>query len=669
MADTDLNLLKAQLKHLAASGSGLFNDFKQKRDERDDMIRRRAPPQIEESLQKWADGIDIQSPDLLYFLQQWVDGLTISPPKVFVTSKDASKTGRDDNEDNRLWFSTQLKKHDRGDRISRARAHAIARYGVAVERLLWHMPEEPDEGTERESYFEDYSEEVFRIEPVNPLECAWFPLDPLKVELFIQEAEVPFIEAVNLQDSKGDYLNMDRAGKVSFMGAPMPVNASTSEWMGKKVRVVTRAMLNKETGNWQLDEFAYCAGTSVSDTGTLMNSCDVPFPRCPFFVIPSTMEQPLETDPHLRFPPLMEPLYVDIQENNYIRTKTVALAIKLSDPMNKYIDITSLRPEHASFLEEVFPVEGAGAQRRLVFRMPEPGSGEIAALPRVAKFEDDIAEVLRDEIRDNKEAIASHAPSRFVTGNVEPGEVSEGKATTFVNMQQAASIPFVKNNRLMDHYGWVQELEAEACAIRYWDEGTKEAGGSLKRYYAVMTGENEDTTEGQVIFTDARKLSRKYELEVWTHNQTQAEEMQEALMAFQDRSQGIITDEQTVARRNFEDPRRQMRELEKEKFRKASEQQTMQLTLQMIAILTAAETQANIPAIMGLTAPTAPTPPGMPGSPPAPENAVPNMRPGHPPVWLPSNNNPPPPPPPAFQTGMTPSPINVQSQGSQGARQ
>lgn len=666
MIDLSLGLLERQLKQLSALHGGSFSDFKSTRDYWDSLIRRRAKVKLEASLAAYADDIDIQSSALEFKLGQLVDILTLNPTKIDLVCLEPQKHAKDDVEDCRIVAGSWWRQINDGRVIDTRRAEAMMRYGVSVERSFATLPDDEDDMP-------------FRLEVVNPLECCWLPLaDP---DIVIQESELNFVEANELRNDEGNWLTLDAAGKCVFLGDARPVFDNSRHPQTKRIRVVTRAMKDLDSVDddgkaiWYVSEYVYTAGTEPTATGALMSSCGCPLPNGPYFIIPSAAQRGLETDPHLRFRPRMYPLYVLYQQLNYELTRLAALALKFESDYHVYIDLSSLNPQQQTLVDQLFPTEGEGSQRYLVFPTPNPGSGEIPMLPHIERYPADLSEALTLSIQYCKEEIEAVSPNRFLIGNPSRTEISEGTGTAIINMQQAAGLA-PSNDLAQSDAGTARIIRSWFDAIVFWDREVIEGeyAKAITKYRAVATGDEPLTKgskeAGTEVFVDAEKASRKFQINVLTKNQTQAEEMQEALMAFQDSAQGVITDEQKIAARGYDDPRKQMELLEADKQRKALEPQKMQLINQANVVLFIALTGLDIAALMGAPVPQPPQSPAPQDQSP---ESTPNRQPGENPLWRApqqSDINPQPQPqPPAPRSAgpaITPAPIGGPQGGNAG---
>lgn len=598
-------------------------EFRDKRRTSDLMIQRRSPVDIPPQYKQFAQNLDIQSPDLEEALSTRVQIKMIRPTKIDAVSLDNHEKAKKDVEDCRIWYGYQWARVNRNRRLDRARSEAQDRYGVFVERLYWKMPEEP-EGEDRTAGYRDQGDNCFDIRSVNPLTCAWTPLQ--EPELFIENVRIPYVEAMELENEDGEFLRLDDAGKIYFLGDPDSWdNSDHNSPRGQEIHVVTRAQKDRKTGKWMLGEYVYPVGASSEDIQTL-REVEVPFNHCPYFIGLGGSHKVFETTPHLMFRPSLYPLLVDVVENNQWRT--IIAAIALDNSTTKYINLSKIKPELMAFLEEMYPGENVGSQRRLSFKVSGTNPGELSAYPELDSSPSELEPALLQLLNDNKENIKRHLPSRFQQGDLSRTEVAEGKATTMVNVQEASSLPYTADLQLQDPVT-VEILEAMGQAICYWDEEVD--GDSQKEYPATTTGEEPLMKGGPEVGTEvivkASKIKRPHQIYVLTKNETQAEEERSALLAYQDYAQGLIDLPKLLVRRGESDPNRAMRDLDKDRARKLNQPGVDAIINQAITVMWMANSGLNIAALKGTPVPVPPpvaagenpaelTPAHTPGAPP-----------------------------------------------------
>lgn len=659
MASNDVATLLQQVTRLDGLG---WAEFRQKRAESDLMIQRRAPVDLPPQYKDFSKNLDIQSPDLEEALSTRVQIKMIRPTKIDAVSLDAATKAKQDVEDCRIWYGYQWARVNKNRRLDRARSEAQDRYGVFVERMYWKQPTEPevedgDDGAERLTGYAEQGDNCFDIRPVNPTTMSWFPLsDP---SLFFEHVRIPYVEAKELTNADGEYLRLDNLNNMFFLGDPSAWdNAHDSSSRSQEFHVVTRAQKNRKTGKWTIAEYVYPDGATTDGIGTLSET-EVPFNHSPYFIGLSGSHKVYEVTPHLMYRPSLYPLIVDVAEENQWRTIIAALAIDAST--NAYVDLSAMRPELMSFLEELYPGETAGTSRRLVFRKNNPASGELSAFPHLEPYPNELDSALLQLHADTKENKKRHLPNRFQTGDMGRTEVAEGKATTMVNAYEASSLPYTADLQLQDPVT-VEELECMGQAICYWDDGV--TGGSQKLYPATTTGGEPllkgGPDAGTQVVVNATKLARPHQIYVLTRNQTQAEEEREALMAFQDYAQGVITFDKLLVRRGETDPERAMLDLDRDRARKLNQPGVDHIIQQAITTLWMANSGLNIAALQGSTIPTPPQEQQPPGQEPV------QLSPAHNPAGSPQYR--PSPPPPRLQplgSNMTPTsnPITGGSSG------
>lgn len=627
----DLDLLQHQSSRL----TDIFRDFRDRRVVWDLLAKRRNPITLQPELHRYAEGIDIQSPDLEWALTQHVNILMLNGTKIDCVSLDSSDKATADVDDVRIFLGCQWRRQNENRVLDKAFGRSIVKYGVAVARLFWLEDNDSDDEEDEEA-----EKALFRIEHVNPLECSWHPLQ--NPEIFIQKSVVKWIEARDLRGADDQFLSLDQWNNLTYMGEREP-EATWNSFASRvqNIVIITRAYLDKETNKWMLGEYAYPGNSSgeilTSAQPLTLSECECPLNRCPYFVIPGAGEDQFEQDPHLRYRPMMYRLYVYVQEYNFWRTVLSAMARKYSGDNVLYLNLSTIKPEAAAILENVFPTEGSGANRKLTFTLPDPGSGELTVSPAaIERWPAEIEQHALAMFEECKKLIQDAMPNRFMTGEAF-GEVRDGTGTAVINMTEAARIPYSAELTMIDG-GIKSLLQAMVdCLVEYGEDSPEYA---KQKYYVVSTGAepvSRSVSAATTVWVDYKKLCRPFNITVVTENLTQAEESQKALMALQDFGQGIIDDLQLYEARGFEDPVKQQERLQKYKFRKMQEPHTDQIILQSLNVLFSSFAEINTAQLQGLplASPPSPQQPQQQGQ---PFQMVPNRQAGGAPQWKPGQD-------------------------------
>lgn len=599
--------------------------------------------------------------------------MTLNPTKFDAVSLDKGEHAKADVEDLRLWYAYWWRLINDRRLIDIAGFHMLVRYGVACIREDAEEPPEPEPADgdartslkRRDEYFDstEYEEacrQSFKLRAVNPLECSWKPL--AKPRIFFQEFEVDVTEISNLRSGDGGYLSIDEMGKLAIVSEPAPVlddgSRSSRGARPKKIHYVVRALADPDSETWSVTEIAFTgAASKLTQTGVVLSHTPS-LPHCPYYVVPGGDENPLETDPHLRYRPMLYPLLVDITEYNYLRTLVAALARKKVSDEDVYVDISTLKPETAAYLEEVGMIEGDGAMRRLVFRKPQPGSGEMMVSPHIEKWPGEIDAHLQLLLQQVEQSIARHQPNRFQTGdNTEQSDIT---ATQYLDMKQASALPY--SGYIANWDGFIEDFLYRGLRdyVFWWD---KTSPG--KKYPAVANGNeslSSGTTEaGDRTFVTAEKLGRAHVLTVLTRNETQAERTQNEMLSLQRFAQKVDTRLQLLANMGHEDPEHQLEMLEEERLEEVFRPQYEQVEARVMGSLFAAITGLNIPDLMGMQPPTPPEEEGQ------ASQLIPGRDSGTAPTWRSpryATQAPPPPAPRSAGPMLTPAPINQPSGGN-----
>jgi hypothetical protein len=570
----DLALLKEQHTRL----KDIWRDFHDYRANKWDPVIRRQAPQTETIplYAQYVDGVDVQSPDLEKALTDWLIAQLLELTKVDAFSLDNHVKAKEDVEDIRIVLAGSWGQQNDKKKISRHMLASANRYGLGVAFKPWNMPEEPDlEGVEgkdaeskRDKYWDDYYADEdncpFGFVPISPLEIMCLPVtDP---EIVIQESKIKYVHAKELrrqQDLGGGKLTLDRLKKVAFVGDNEPIEEyqTTGSDTGPEVYVLKRAYLDKASGRWKWDCWVRVDGQDVGESEQLEGG-DVPYDRCPYFFVASGNEQATESDPHLRFRPKIYSLLVDTVEWNALVTQLdQAIAFRLAHPF--YVRLDGMDGPAIMAAADMAMVEGQGAERRLVIKLPEAGGDELMTAPRLEAMPVTDITVLIERLKMIKQDMAFHAPNRFLTGSAELAPEVPG--STFLNQAQAAQTTV--HGDLENFDAFVEDwLQAECQAWVYWDEDTEVAKPRKYRVHGDEPVSKNPMEAGDEVYIDVHKLKRPFVLAVHTSNMTQQEralEDQSADLAYLNKA---ITKSQWLKRRGADDPEKQADDLWKDQM-------------------------------------------------------------------------------------------------------
>ena len=575
MADYALALAhKSQLE-------GFWQDYQKFRGETGiwtQLIRRKLPVPLEPELAEYSGGIDIQSSDLETeaILRKQILGL--NPAKVDVIALEEGVHAKKDAEDVRIWLASWMMELDAGLRVSDINSIGQITKGKVSWRIHWKEPPEPDGSAkqdgedddgynsrslkERDKYFQELPKDTFSLKHVPEGSIMHFPLDDPTV--VIEETDVPYLEWREYQKN-GSYLKQFKEGereKVAFIG-----NAMESVGSGQTpvMHVLTHAYQVPGTHDWKLCEYIYPASSSVDD-GEILNEVDSPL-GCPYEFVPSGEEWPTETDPHFRYRPAIYGNIVTTQEQNYWHTILAAHARRAINDERLYIPLRGTDPDVLKlFQASGFTIEGAGAEPRLVFRRPSPGSGELMMAPELAQVPATIPDSILLRVEQLERKQQEQRTNRFLAGQATSQEISQGTGSAITLQTQQATLPFDASLTKQKLF-WESLFEKMRAAILYWDKDTPE--GSSKKYYVIGTGD-EPIAKGKVepgsrIYVDYAKLSRKIKIIVSVKNVTSQEQTMLNAAAYADFDRGTITEEQLLDRLGFDDPGKQNDELNRER--------------------------------------------------------------------------------------------------------
>ena len=606
----------ADLKRLYEEIHTPWQDFYDYRREWTHLIDRRAPVEMDDAWKKEAAGIDIESPMLEDSRSQWIQILTLAYPKLDTVALDSSKDAKEDVEDVRIYLASLMQSFNEGGWLSASIAQGQVQYGVAVARLDWHMPEEPDEDyygkkelksddaegrlKARGDYFKEKTDHCFRVTDVSPMEMCWAPLgEPTVV---FQRSQIPYSEAKNLERSKklgGGKVRLADLERIYFLGdsEPDPEDAIYTEQSEQKtISLIIKDCKDPETGEWYTCEYVCLDGQE--DKAELLDEYVNPLGQSRYIIIPSGREVPLATDPHLRYRPEMYPELVLTGEQNYLKQILTALARRQLNDGMFFVDASKLTPEGQHYFEDATITEGDGATRQLVMKRPEPGSNELVIMPgEVKPWPFPPQDMLLTRIEQIDRELLMVRPNRFLTGQAYANakDPAPDTATQHLDQRQAAALPADAHLKKSDA-GWADMLRACVHAMRYWDKDSE--GQTQKQYHIVTLGDEpllkKPREGGEEVVVTADKLKRRFHVIVKTTNETQAERIQKNLAADDALAKKAITISQWLELRGHDDPERQLEELEKQRLEEMTQKEFEPVEIMMIKVYASALTNLNL---------------------------------------------------------------------------
>ena len=593
-----LNLLKRQYdRYWNAPGWTKFRNVRTQN--WDPLIRRQAPqtlnPEAAQFLQATNTVIDIQSPDIEKDLHDRIAILMGPAARIDAISLDPGTTAKGKVEEIRMYSAGSWLAQDDGGEIRHTIYEQMVRWGVGLVEKTWSEPQEPSDEVmdsddpkkalaAREDYHKEAGHECFSWRPSSPMQMAWWPLR--KPSVFIGEESVTYEEARELTNEDNKPLRISNEDKLFFFseGEPTP-EVQESAWAGKSVKVVTRAMRNKETGRWMVTKWVRDGGRGVGES-EMLEEVECPFKGPPFFVIASGDELKTEQDPHLRYRPMIYPLIVDVQELNALVTLLVMTAVwHIQNPF--YVRLDRLDAQQITAIEGLASagfgvIEGAGAERKFLFRTPEAGTGEVMAAPALEAMPNaNLPESFAARIQQVQVNIDRHVANRYLTGAAFD-VTADQPSTTTLNQAEAAAAPFgpYHNNMASFIKDW---LVAEHEAIAYMSKGMP--GKAQMPFSMRIRGdeptENDSREPGdEVVLTGAMVTENPYVLLVTIRNETQADRAMKEQLADIAYEKGADSREQWLRKRGYDDPGKQEEVLWKDKMDRAAEERYMQVFME-----------------------------------------------------------------------------------------
>lgn len=568
LTDSQYNLFEENLRK--ARPHFQDGDFvKNRRDVWTRMINRQLPVKLEEELEKWADGIDMETPDIEHAVNEHVKIMGLGNIDVATVCFDEDQDARDDVEDDESWLRGWFFQLSNGDWLNSVLNRGQTIYGVAALKFLYNNPNEPEDkyDKDREDYFRFGDHDEFGLQAIDPVQMCWGPKldDP---DVIIHECELTYWYWRKLQNQDGKYLSLDELKKVAWIGDPQPLTGDDANPQADdhdKIRVMYVAYREPGSKNWKMCEYVCPVGEDMRSHGDLMAERDVPAGVVPYLIVPSGDVNELATDPNLHYRPgLMMRTYVAAGDLNYIQTVIASLARKEAGDYYIYVDTYDLSPEKMAVLEELGVVDGIGQQRRLTFRQPDPAPGEYEISPRLRRKPESVKDALFLLYEDAKRNLQASMPSRFLSGEIPVDESKGAPATTVVNQTQAAQFryePYAKRRQA----AMVQILENVRNCVIAWEEGAEVE----KPYYLPLTDSYLQSTPDPKsnTYVNASKLKRHFSILVNITNETQQERLLRYQMADQEYQLGLISFEEWLRRRDIRDTKKKIRELNRERHR------------------------------------------------------------------------------------------------------
>lgn len=615
-------LLKAQLE----ASKSHFRNFVAAREIWEMILNRELPPNIMEELKKYGQ-TDIETPDVK---KAFIDHnailhlgtTTVNAVLVGEGSQDAKEDVEAVADYLRAWYYKLFGEYGGKQMMNEGQVGQ----GVAILRITWHAPPEfdwPKQGDDenlpdwasrsmkaRDAGHRIRTHNEFALEACSWRNLSWGPKrhDP---DAVFEDVEIPYWEAKQLKNDKGEYLSLDQLGKIAWLGTPEPVDQSTNS-EAKTVHVLYRAARAPGTNDWKLTTYVYTA--DVLEDGELLEEKDVPGKLCPYVIVPSGNEIMSATDPHRRYEPgLMSSLYALASEFNQLMTALLGLGYREATDEHIYASLDLLMRDGGSLfhqLEEMGYIDGAGAQRRMAAQMPDTMAGEIALAPRMFRKPESVKEAFYYALDYYRQRISEAMASRFLTGSAFE-ETKEGTGTAVTNQAEAAQFVYQpyedKQTTAVRHV-----LRFIANSLQTWgmDEGKNANPYAAPTTQAYLSG-----SPGKGLVT-LDKLSHPFEIVVITRNETQQERLNRWQLADHDLQIGLIGIDTWAERRDIMDRERWKREMNQQRLKVETAQQYRRVELQAHQVL--------LSAVAGINAMTMPIQPPMQGE--SPDTEMPQTK-------------------------------------------
>ena len=560
----------------------------------------------------------------------WLAALKLNTSKVDVLSLDTDKTAERAVEDIRVWDAHELARMNDGRVLDDAMYGPPVSDGLAYIFQGWKEPPEPDPDdlktginpddsdetksrkTEqaRTKFFEKWLQdnEVFPWVSASPREMMHWPLGDPRV--FIQESEIDLHDAGNLKHDRSDEtkVELNREGQVVFTGPTQP----TEEWRSDSTVTSTSSklyfcrMARRVDGIWYVSEWV--KGTNQKDNEyERLREYRAPFKDPPYVIVPSGFEDRSEnSDPLHRYRPGLAALYVDVEEENALRTLFAELTV-IQITKRGYVSLSGVRPEVVQMFANAAGAgvgqitgQGAGAEKYWTLQEPEASTDELPVSPgRIEPWPlvDKMLDYVREWLNEVKENIARDSLNRFVIGEALP-DAQYSSGTFSLQQAQAAQAPLLSFITAADHAKETL-LEMRHQAIQHWD--TDEDGEIIDTKPFVFRRKGDEpiargqAERGGIVTIDAKKLQNPHQVVVHTTAESQAEAIQRKQQATFEHEKGALPKDEWLRQMGSPDPKITREEIWADQMEGAVDAQYSQLYLESIRTTIAATTEVMPP--------------------------------------------------------------------------
>lgn len=535
------------------------DNFQERRKAWDKVVFRNLPTKLPPELTGAQEGLDYQTPEVKKAVFDWVNTLVMNPTTYNVVTLDQSADAKKAGRDIMLWTARGWEHEDEGRWWDRAVGEGQIRHGVKVMALRWDKQVEPeskatdtDEGVEEsidriaeyESSDKEASdslktrEESFKRKrhPFHWVDCtiygAYWIGDERREEgpdVAYYQYEIPYVEAQRLYSQPDKKFSLDNLGKIAWIGEGEEEVTSQLD----KVSVVIRDGRKLDGSVCPLPECDHpqrsiCIYVSSNkdtfDEENLVDEIDSPFPGCSYFIIGGFVMN--ETNPHKRFNPPLEPLYVEATWQNYLNTLLATIGrTDYSDEF--YVDMSKV-PPHVQLPEGGFT------------QTYEKGvPGEISSFPAtLTRYPKSMSPHMMALLQQSEARLQRFLMNRFLSGTAYT-EASNATASAFKTQYQQAALPF---NALLSESdkAMLRSWRYKYHAVKYF--ALSEPPDAKSKYYAIMTGSEKVRTSakaGEVVWVDSDKLNLDFDLQVLTKSETLAEEEQRWFLASDKYAKGV----------------------------------------------------------------------------------------------------------------------------------
>ena len=527
----------------------------------DKLLNRNDPVELQGELGASQEGIDYQSYELEKALFDHQDILKMNPTLFDVIAYSQSARAKQVARDIMLWCGKSWEVEDYGRSWDIGSSGGQVKHGFTVQRQMWKEQDLKGDYDEDDSGNIRRKRHPFYWKLAEPYGVYWLGDEQSEYgpDICFYEYELPYLEMQKNykrrnESGEYEYPTIDSLDKLNWLAQDQRIDTEPEMEIARVVvcdyRDSARDCPIEGCNHPQrVIKTFICRKDGRIDDDNYVTEVDSPFPCCSFYIIGGRMQLD-ETDPNLRFRPLIGPLLGEGQMVNYLTTLLLAMIRKDYSLSRLYLDVSAV--QNQSLLPS-----GEDAENQ-VLEFPQPDEGKIAFFPgEIKRMPSEISQHLLAELANHKEKMSEYKPNRFAIGDAY-SEASNATGTAYIAAQQQSSLPY--NTLLAESDKAILKSRlAEIHAIKFWALSDPE--GVSCRYYAVTSSDQthvkytgKPPKAGEVIWVDAAKLSSiDYDIIIKTQSLTQAEQGALWNLAVDQHERGALPTDRYIAATGTDD--------------------------------------------------------------------------------------------------------------------